>query len=235
MLRGIYSGSTALSNLERQHEIVASNLAHLNTTGHRRGVFSLSQSSETAETKANPGAEFTQTFDFDTAGRLQHTERKLDIALSGPGFLEFQGTNGNYYSRNGVLFRAANGQLQNREGHALMSDNGPLVIPAEIPESQIHIGNDGTVSANGQPVGTIKLVEFDDYQKLVSHSPVDFLAGTAIPSPASETGIVQGARELSNANPLMEMINLIIVSRHLESAQRAIRTISDSVQQSLQS
>ncbi len=235
MLRGLYSGATALQYQERQHQITASNLAHLNTVGHRRSVFSVGENTNGPDgAEDRPGAVAASHTDFLSEGRMQRTDRKLDLAIRGKGFFQFQGGEGTIYSKNGVLFRNPDGQLQNRDGLPLLGENGPVVIPPNIAESQIVIAEDGAISANGNSIDKLAIVEFDDPNLLAGESQTDFLIGTAVAKPAGESAIEQGSRELSNAQPVTELINLIVSARHFEAAQRAIRAISDSIQQSTQ-
>ena len=234
MFRGLYSGASALDNLSRRHQVTASNLAHLNSTGHRRTVFSLSERTDLdAAGNRMPGSMHDSAVDFKTSGRLEMTQRPLDLSIRGDGFFQFQGENEAIYSRNGVLFRNVDGQLQNADGLPLIGDNGPIVIPPEVPDGKIVIAADGTISADGTNLGRISAVSFNNNRLLASDSQISFRAGSAVASPAEEVSIVQGSRELSNAQPVTELINLIISSRHFENAQRAIKTISETMQQGI--
>lgn len=235
MFRGLYSAATAMEYLERQHQVTASNLAHLNTAGHRRGVFSVSEMTNSSENvEARPGASANGNIDFRTPGRIQRTNRSLDLAIRGNGFFQFQGENETVYSKNGILFRDSEGQLRNRDGLALIGEDGPIVIPPNIGDQSIVFGSDGTISANGDEIGKVALVEFDDTSLLGGQSQTEFLIGDAVATPAVESVIEQGSHELSNVQAVNELVNLIVSSRHFEAAQRAIRTISESIQQNIQ-
>ena len=235
MLRGLYSGATALQYQERQHQITSSNLAHLNTVGHRRAVFSVGEnSSSESSTEKQSGAGVTSHVDFMSEGRMERTERPLDLAIRGEGFFQYQGAEGVVFSKNGVLYRSPDGQLQNRDGLPLIGENGPISIPVEIGVPQIEISRDGSITANGNTIDKLAIAEFEDVNLLEGESQTDFRLGKAIIKPAENSVVDQGVRELSNAQPVTELINLIISSRHFEAAQRAIRAISDSIQQSMQ-
>jgi len=235
MINGLYSGASALDVFSKQQELIASNLAHLNTPGHRRVLFSFKQQSDPTgdQPGARPGTTIDRaTLDF-TPGRREATERSLDIAISGEGFFVYQGAEGEIYSRSGVLFRDQQGQLVNGDGLPILSDGSPVTIPPNVPDRDIVIDSAGNVSAGENQIGNLSLVTFDDNQKLVSESGTYFRAGNAIGTPAESTTIIQGARELSNAHPVSELISLIVGSRHFEAAQRAIRTMSETIQESM--
>ena len=232
MINGLYSGASALDIFTRQQELVASNLAHLNTPGHRRSLFSFQEKlSESGETL--PGSNINKMGTDFTQGRLEPSGRQLDIAIQGDGFFTFQGQHEQIYSRNGVLVRDSQGQLVNNDGMPILSNGAPIVVPPDVSDRDILIDGAGNVMVDGAEVGKLSIVKFDDDQLLDSESRTYFRAGDAVASPADGMTVVQGMRELSNAHPVTELISLIIGSRHFESAQRAMRTIADTIQENV--
>lgn len=235
MISGLYSGASALEIFSKQQELISSNLAHLNTPGHRRMLFSLKEQGLASgeQPGVRPGATIDRmTVDF-TPGRHETTERALDIAISGEGFFVYQGEQGEVYSRSGVLFRDQAGKLTNGDGLPILSDGAPIILPPDVSNQDIVIDSAGNVSAGANQFGKISVVTFDDNQKLETESGTYFRAGDAVASPFEDMMIMQGTRELSNAHPVSELISLIVGSRHFEAAQRAIRTMSDTVQESM--
>lgn len=236
MLNGLYSSATALDVLNRQQEAIASNLAHLNTPGHRRMIFSFVERVEDGNaSEAQPGTEvLEQAADF-TQGRHQQTGRPLDLALSGDAFFAYEGADGEMYSRSGVVFRnPETNQLVNGDGFPLLDDSGqPATF--EGPLSELAISSDGTMSRRGEIKGKIAIVKFDDNRTLKSENQTYFRAGDSSPSPAEEFTVHQGSRELSNAHPVTELISLMVGSRHFEASQRAIRMMSDAMQENTRS
>ena len=237
MLNGLYSGATALDIFSRQQDLVASNLAHLNTPGHKRMVFSFHERTENAGQpgESRPGTNVDQMATDFSQGRHEPTGRALDVAISGDGFFAFQGEEGEFYSRNGALFRDSQNHLVNGDGMAILSGGQPITIPPDVSEREIVIDSGGRVSAGGQEFGQLSVFTFDDNRLLSSDSQTSFRAGDAIATLSEEASVTQGARESSNAHPVTELISLIIGSRHFESAQRAIRTISDTIQENVRS
>ena len=133
-----------------------------------------------------------------------------------------------------MLSRNPQGQLVNGDGLPILSDGNRVTIPPGVPDSNIRIHTSGNIAAGKYKLGQLSLVTFDDNQKLQSESGTYFRAGDAIGSTSKKVTVIQGARELSNAHPVSELISLIIGSRHFEAAQRAIRTMSDTIQESMQ-
>lgn len=235
MIEGIYSGANALENYSRQQDVVASNLAHLNTPGYRRQLFSLrhDQGQEGAEYPQDNVASIGSLATSFVQGPKESTGRQLDVAINGDGFFVYQGAEENLYSRSGVLFRDPEGKLVNGDGLAVLDQGQPIIIPPEVSDYDLIIDSEGGIHANGEDLGKLSIVSFDDNQKLGSTSQIYFTAGDAVVGESENAMVLQGHRELSNSHPVSELISLIVGSRGFEAAQRVIRTISDSVQEGI--
>jgi flagellar basal body rod protein FlgG len=243
MLNGIYSGGTALGVLSRQQEVISKNLAHLNTPGHRRELYIFQENGNVANdiADADPanqrlGTRIGQAATDFTEGTKKSTGRQLDVAITGEAFFTIQGAKGELYSRNGAFFRDPDGQLVNGDGLPVLDDGRPIVIPPDVSDYDLTISSEGLISANGSDFGQISLVEFDDRQLLDStNSQIYFSIGQATAQASVDSTMRQGMREMSNAHPVTELISLMVGSRHFEAAQRAIRTISDAMQENTKS
>lgn len=234
MINALASGASALDIFSRQQELVSSNLAHLNTPGYRRMLFSFHEGPAAGANSAvtNEGASSGPAATDFSPGRFEATDRTLDLAIKGDAFFVYQGAESELYSKSGVLFRGPEGQLRNGDGLPILGDGEPIIIPPDVSDFDITIDAAGIVSANGNELGKISMVTFDDNRLLKNDSQTYFLTGNAVSSPAEDTTIEQGFRELSNATPVSELVSLIIGSRHFEAAQRVIRTISETIQES---
>lgn len=235
MLPGLYSAATAMEAATVNQEVVAHNLAHVNVPGFRRSAISFSTFENALENELRDSqglgtaVEEIQT-DF-TPGKIQTTGRQLDLALMGDGFFVLDGPAGPLYTRCGVFFRDAKGQLVNGEGLPVQGVSGPILLPPETAESQIAITADGYVTANGQPAGQLALVRFADPSQLVAVGTTSFQAPDGAATQPYEGPVVQGGRESSNVVAVEELIRMIAGLRHFEAAQRALRTIADTVEQ----
>ncbi len=235
MLTGIYSGASALENFTKQQEVIASNLAHVSTPGYRRQLLSFQENLKQVETGAvaAPGAGIRDLATDFTPGTKEHTGRPLDLSLTGDGFFVFQGEQGELYSRSGILFRSPQGTLVNSDGLPVMGQGGPIQVPRDVNDENIIIDAEGRISAGETQVGRLRLVTFDNPQQLGTASQIYFTRGNAVAQDAANVSVLQGSRELSNSQPVSELIGLIVGTRSFESAQRAIRAISDAVQESI--
>jgi len=232
MDRLIYTAMSGAKHLLYRQDTLANNLANAGTTGFR---------AETTALRAVPvrGAEAgtrvstvetTIGTDF-TPGPMQTTGRDLDVAVQGAGWLAVQATDGSEaYTRAGNLQVSPEGELQLPNGLPVLGDGGPITLPAN---SQVLIGNDGTISAKtpGQTavnqVGRLKLVN-PPTDTLVKGTDGLFRtkdAGEADVDP--NVRIVSGQLEGSNVNAVDAMIGMISAARQFEMQMKLL----DSAQQ----
>src|SRR3972149_2886250 len=123
--------------LARQIDVVANNIANLNTGGFKAAGSLFAEHLGAMAREADvPGAGSRISFVNDRGiwhdlaqGAIQQTGNPLDIAIDGNAFLVVQTPNGERYSRNGALQINASGQLVTSQGTTGMGGNGPAVLP----------------------------------------------------------------------------------------------------------
>ena len=193
-------------------------------------------SSDSLFAEANPPDSMARVFgilsggvtDF-TPGVFRETGRPLDVALDGEGFLVVQTPRGERYTRAGALTVDAAGQLVTQRGELVVSDRGPITI--RQGKGDLGIGADGSVSVDGQPVGKLKVVRFNDTRAaLTKEGDSLFMAtGKEPPQDANSTRVVQGVLELSNVNAVTEMATMMHNSREFDSLQRSITMMMNDI------
>lgn len=238
MINGLYSGASAMQMLAKHQEVISSNLMHANSSGHRRVQPAIRQRFEidSPDTTQDLGPEIENfTTDF-RPGRKVPTERPLDIAIEGDGFFAFENGNEQYLTRNGRLFRdAESNQLVNEDGLPIVGETGPITIDPEIGDTEISIGTDGTVSAAGQELGRIQAVAFEDNATLVPVGALGFTPGPNSVESDQAVRISQYSHEISNVQPISELIALIVNTRQHEAIEKATRTLSESLKEYIRS
>lgn len=165
------------------------------------------------------GVTTSGVMDF-TGGSIQLTGRSLDVALSGDGFMVVQTPRGERYTRSGSLTLDNAGQLVTAQGDLVIGEGGPITIrPGEVS-----IAEDGSISAGGQVVDKLKLVQFQDPRAaLLKEGDSLFVAtGSAQPQEAPQARVQQGMLESSNVNSIEEMAAMMQNNREFESLQRSI-------------
>ena len=235
MLRGMYTAAGGMETAARNQDIVADNLSHATTSGYRRQgllfevpAYSLINSSQESASRNAIRAPEVGSYTHFEPGPLERTQNPLDVAIVGDAFFVVDGPNGPLYTRNGGFELNASGQLQTRGGGYLVrGQGGPITMPANA--TQITVGSDGTISANGAEVGRLDLASFSRPDELQRVGGTLFEGGAReTPAPGS-VRVEQGYREGSNVQAVQEMISMMLGMRYYESAEKAVRAISDAI------
>jgi flagellar basal-body rod protein FlgF len=215
--------------LSRELDVVANNVANINTTGYKadRSVFE-EYLSPTARTGASSHSKVSYVRDRGTwhnltQGPVEHTGNPLDVAIDGKGFLVVQTPQGERYTRNGSLQIGANGVLMTADGNPVLGEAGPITIQSK--DRQISINAQGTVSVRegtstiDSERGRLRLVSFDDAQsaRIAKDGAGLFSAPEGVtPQPDTKSKILQGALEKSNVQSVVEITRMIEISRNYD-------------------
>ncbi|MGR3174480.1 MAG: flagellar basal-body rod protein FlgG [Candidatus Scalindua sp.] len=254
MMKALYTSATGMKAHQFLLDVIANNLANINTTGYKRVQVSfqdllydkfVAAGSETAQGIETPtglqvgsGVRIVATNKVFTQGVQENTGRTLDLAIQGKGFFQITHPDGTVvYTRDGTFHLNSAGEVVTSEGLKLeptMSITGDVV--------SISIGSDGTFSTqstdgSSQSVGTITLATFPNPAGLESMGRnllrETTASGTATTGTPGQTGIgeiMQGFRESSNVEVVTELVNLIIAQRAYETSARAIKAADDMLQ-----
>lgn len=214
-----YTALTRQSGLMAEMQAVANNIANANTTGFRaEGVTfaehikalgpddaSLSMATATArQTSAVQGA-------------LAQTGGTFDLAIEGDGFFLIQTPQGERLTRAGAFTPNENGDLVTLDGYPVLDAGGaPVFVPQGV--GTIGIAPDGTISADGQPVGQVGIVMPSDPLSMTRENGVRFAAPGGF-EPALDGRVLQGFLEDSNVNPIEQITRMIEVQRAYELGQ----------------
>lgn len=229
MLKGLFVNKTGMLIQQRRLEIAANNLANLNTIGFKKeNIFFQKLVEALADPRESDGNRTPGSTRVDfQAGAFQKTGNPLDVAIGGEGFFEVQGDEGTFYTRNGSFRLDAQGRLVTADGNPVMSDGGEI----QIAGSNATINEKGEILVDGQSVGRLKVVTFDDPQLLVKVGGTYFEEGqaTAEPLPAEEIDLRPGYLEGSNVDAVREMVGMIELNREYELGQKAIKAQDDTL------
>jgi flagellar basal-body rod protein FlgF len=234
--------------LSRELEIVANNVANIDTTGFKADNASFSQF-------LMPGARDGQFSGKDqrvsfvqdraswidlSAGALQHTGNPLDVAIDGKGYFSIQTERGQRYTRNGSFAINATGQLVTSEGDQVLGSGGPITFQLTdhnitISPAGIITARDGNGTASTQR-GQLQIVTFDKPQQLQKDGGSTFMAPPSVtPNPApAGTRVAQGALEKSNVRAIAEMARMIEITRSYSDIAAVLQQQGDMKRNSLQ-
>jgi flagellar basal-body rod protein FlgF len=225
---GYYAACAGLRAKSQALEVVANNVANLNSTGYRAHQATF-RSLLVAPSPSNGNAVNRAVNDFGvlggsrldlSAGSLEQTGNPLDLAIGGDAFFAVQSGKQTLYTRNGNFHVSTTGQLLSAQGDPIPGEQGPI----SVPSGPVSIGPDGTVAVEGAIAGKLRLVKFDHGANLDAVGTSYYGAGQNAPAPANGATVRQGTLEQSNVNPMSAVVSLITVQRQAEMLQRALST-----------
>lgn len=234
MENSIYLGLSRQIVLQNNMNIVANNIANMNTSGYR------AQNPVFEEFISDPKfSDDPLSFVYDYGqyqnsdpGPQSQTGNPLNVALSGPGFMAVQRPDGSTaYTRDGTFQKTANGTLITSSGYPVIGDGGPLTIPED--SSEVIIDENGVVSNQNGQIGQLRVVEFTNIQSL-KPAGNNLYETTETPTAAKKTTVQQGFLEGSNVKPILEMTRMIDILRGFQSVQQLLETEHDRLRSAIQ-
>ena len=149
--------------------------------------------------------------------------RRPTLAIHGQGYFVVNTPDGERYTRHGVFQLDDSGQIVTTEGNPVLNSGGaPIMMPLDT--STITITRDGTISADAQEIGKIKLVSFENPQALskAGSGLYEAVGQTPTTDPISE--ILQGMVESSNVKGVVEMTRMVDTVRSYQAAAKLADT-----------
>lgn len=219
-------GLSRQMTLERQLDVVANNIANVNTAGFKADNTLFEEYLNTGAHEDNfvgtdRRVSYVQdrgTFRDLTPGPVEITNNPLDVMIDGPAYLAVQTPAGERYTRDGHMHLNNLGQVVTAEGYPVLTTNGPILI--QQTEHDINISPDGTITSvdgtnrTDTQHGRLRLVSFADAQKLLKEGSNLYSAGGAGAAQQDTKSMVrQGFVEQSNVNSVVEMSRMMEVSR----------------------
>ncbi|MDN5249060.1 flagellar basal-body rod protein FlgF [Bartonella sp. TP] len=228
MQNSIYVGISGQLSLSRRMDIIAQNMANINTAGFRARGLKFDQLLSKIAVDHGDKPSFISVgkdYDVDRPGELVRTESPLDIAIHGKNaWLSLSTPNGLVYTRDGRMNMTADGQLISVAGYNYL-DTGGAPIQLDPHAGDPIIKPNGAIYQGNKPVAAIGLFTFPQGSKL-SYGPNSSVVGNRAPLPVEDDNdvkIMQGYVENSNVNGVSEMTNLISVNRAFEQIESMLR------------
>ena len=229
MLEGMYSAAAGMAAQQQRLDALSNDLANSGTTGYKKLrvafrdlVYTPTSGGAAPGVQEGAGAAATLVGRGAAQGSLQRTDRPLDVALQGPGFLQVRRADGaQVLTRDGALQLDRQGRLVTARG-----EQTGVTVPPGTNEGDIAIAADGTVTAAGRAAGRLAVVTVGSTDGLRALGDKTF-ATTAATGPAGAAGgatrLDQGALEQSNVDVADAMAEMIETQRSFELASRAIK------------
>ncbi|XZE55708.1 flagellar basal-body rod protein FlgG [Planctomycetaceae bacterium SH139] len=248
----LYTAATGMDAMETKLDVIANNLANINTTAFKKdranfedllyrteaypGVLDANGNPSPVGTQVGLGVRVNSTQTDQRQGTLQATGRDLDIAIEGNGYLQVNDarTGNLFYTRAGNLDINALGQLVIGSAQTGRLLEPAITIPPDAervvisPDGQVMVRQPGNIEL--APQGQIQLAQFVNPDGLLKVGENMFMqtdaSGVATPNIPGQNGlgvIRQQNLEASNVEPVQELIDLITTQRAFELNSQAVQ------------
>lgn len=223
-----YATLSRQSGLMREMRVVANNIANAATTGYRSEGLIFSE-----YVKSAPGQEsvsMARANIHNTSleqGQLTKTNGTFDFAIEGDAFFMVETPQGERLTRAGAFSSNAAGDLVTMDGHRVLdAGRAPVFVPTDA--ESVQVGADGTISADGQPLGQIGLFKPLEKHTMSREDGVMFRVDGDIEE-ALDGRVLQGFLEGSNVNAIHQVSRLIEIQRAYEMGQSFLTTEDERI------
>jgi flagellar basal-body rod protein FlgG len=245
MIKGLYTSALGMTTMMRNMDVIADNIANVNTTGFKKDrVATRSFTEELLVRLSDPGdAPFTSVpmgrisqgvfvddiYTDHSGGGLRKTAAPLDLAITGRGFFcvapaDATDTTTEMYTRDGAFTLGYDGLLLTKEGNPVLGVNGMI----RIPPGNITVSDDGSIFSNDEFIDRLRMTDFADTHEL-RKGENNLFRPTVRAVQTDFTGrITSGYLENSNVNSIRELTNMMTTTRAFKANQRMI-TAHDTI------
>jgi flagellar basal-body rod protein FlgG len=252
-MRALAIAATGMSAQQLNVEVIANNIANINTTAFKRaraeftdllyqderpaGVPNRGNQQPIPEgAQVGLGVRNAAIRNLHIQGALTSTGNKLDLAINGRGWFQIEGANGEtFYTRAGSFNKNAEGQLVTIDGNLVTPQ---ITIPADTTEVIVNetgevfarVGTETTL----QSLGQITLANFANDAgleamggNLYQETAASGSPVVGVPGDPSYGTVEQGYLELSNVDPVKEITELITAQRSYEMNSKVIQAVDE--------
>ncbi|MDP2119395.1 MAG: flagellar basal-body rod protein FlgG [Hoeflea sp.] len=252
-MKALAIAATGMNAQQLNLEVIANNVANINTTGFKRARAEFSDLLYQVERNAGVanasnqaivpegahiglGVQTSAVRNLHIQGSLVGTSNKLDLALVGRGWFQIEmpdgGTN---YTRAGAFNTNADGQLVTIDGYTVVPginfpDDTSEVVVSASGQVFARIGNDPEM----QELGQLTLANFVNEagleplgDNLFRETPASGPATVGVPNDPGFASIQQGYLEASNVDPVKEITDLISAQRAYEMNSKIIQAADE--------
>ena len=248
-MRALAIAATGMSAQEQNLEVIANNIANINTTGFKRsraeftdliyqnerlmGVSSRGRDATVPEgAQIGLGVRTAAIRSVQIQGALTNTGNSLDLAINGRGWFQVTTPTGDtVYTRDGALNTNATGQLVTTDGYQVTP---AMLIP--VNATAVTVSQSGLVTATipgqatPQNIGQLTIANFVNEaglqplgSNLFQQTAASGQPTVGVPGDTAFGVIQQGYVEASNVDPVTEITNLISAQRAYEMNSKVIQ------------
>lgn len=247
MLRGLYSSAMGMIVQSQKMDVIANNLANINTSGYKRDSVVIESFNEALTKRindwyvqANPSGIIGnmylstgvgQIFTDYRQGKVTNTGNNLDFAISNSDtsffVIEVPGESGmeERYTRDGGFVLDKSGKLVTKEGYTVKGEEGPIILNGQ----NFQVNDKGEFIQDGNVVGKLMIKTFKDASNLRKVGNNLLKVDGEIEEIEFKGSILQGFIESSNVNSIKEMVDMITVVKAYEANQKVLRAHDETL------
>jgi flagellar basal-body rod protein FlgF len=234
MNSGMYAALSGNLNMQDKLDVIANNLANVNTVGFKRDRAYFEKVLDSVNKPSSNGqyvtdepiqSAFRVYTDF-TSGPAKLTGNTFNVALDGDGFFAVNTPQGVAYTRQGNFLRDKDGKLTTVDGYEVLGKGGS---PITVNGGKVDIAASGDIFVEGTKTASLDVVDFPKPYQMKKIGKALFMQVNpqTVPVPAQKTSVMQGYVEDSNVSAIVEMVQMLESSRSFESCQRVVRSYDD--------
>lgn len=258
-MRALYISATGMKAQQINQDVIANNLANVNTTGYKRSRADFEDllyqslrpvgASVTADTEVPTGIYLghgtrpVSTSKMFDQGAAKFTNKWNDIAIEGEGFFQVELPDGTTaYTRAGAFSLTSDGLLTTPNGNPVLPQI--TIPPGNVIRETLSVGQDGTISymspgnnTTNVIAGQLELALFVNPAGLQAIGSNLFLESVASGQPTlgtpGENGLgktVGGTLEMSNVSMVDELVGMIVGQRAYEVNSKGIRVVDEMLE-----
>ncbi len=251
MLRGLYTAWTGMVNEQKRLDVISNNMANSNTVGYKDEKVASQAFDQVLGIKIRDGSQayhnerigklslgvkIGETYTDYSQGSVRETGGTYDLALSGSGFFVVNVTDKTgevhtRYTRDGRFHVTKDGLLVDADGNPVQGENGNIII--DPSSKSVTISGTGQITADGEMIDTLKVVDFADYDYLYKYGDTMYEPVDGATFKDAEAEILQGYTEQSNVNVVREMVDMITITRAYEANQKVIHSYDSMLDKSV--
>ncbi|KAB2532276.1 flagellar biosynthesis protein FlgF [Salipiger aestuarii] len=224
-----YTTLSRQRGLTREMQLIANNIANSATTGYRQqGVMFSEYVQRTDEPGGSVSMSLGEVKNTSFAqGTLTRTGSQYDFAIEGDGFFLVQAPGGERLTRAGAFVVGPEGDMMTPDGYAVLDSGGaPVFVPPNATD--LAVGQDGTLSSDGQPIGQLGVVQPVNPAAMAREGGVLFRADEGY-EPVENPRVMQGFVESSNVDSILQVARMIEVQRAYEMGQNFLQREDERV------
>jgi flagellar basal-body rod protein FlgG len=240
-------------NEQYRMDIMSNNLANADTTGFKKEgstsqayaevmavkIKDLTENPNTPRRLGNMslGVKIGESYTDFSQGSLRDTGNTYDIALGGSGFFNIEftskaGETSTKYTRDGGFTITKEGYLVTKDGDYVLGENGRIQLSTTAGTTVFD--RNGDIYQDDRLVASLKISDFEDTNYLTHYGETMWDAKEgAVEIDVEDPDVRQGYLEMSNANVVKEMVNMITISRHYESNQKMLTSFDETLEKTM--